>query len=52
MRHQRQNTYRQQRDVERGGTAIEKGNEARRVEEASRQKQMRAVLAAKRYKNT
>ena len=48
MRHQRQNIYRQQRDVERGATAMQRSSEARRVGDASRQNLMRAAEIQRR----
>jgi hypothetical protein len=48
MRNQRQNTYRQQRDVELGATAMQRSSEARRVGDASRQNLMRAAEIQRR----
>lgn len=48
MRHQRQDIYRRQRDVERGATAMQRSSETNRVGEASRQHLMRAAEIQRR----
>lgn len=48
MRHQRQDTYRRQRDVERDATAMQRSSATNRVGEASRQNLMKAAEIQRR----